>query len=111
MTAIANDPHIDPERRRVRCGAGWRRLQNHPWQAFERLMERRGHVVRRGELAAAVWPGRIPDSEHVVRQLVCDLRRQLRGSPFGVVTWTGIGYEIEVMAETGADTLQGADPP
>jgi DNA-binding winged helix-turn-helix (wHTH) protein len=95
MMTIGEDPRLDPERHRVRCGDEWRSLRPQPWLAFERLYARQGHVVRQAELAAAVWPAQVPASEHVVRQLVCDLRRQLRGTPFAVRTWPRIGYEIE----------------
>ena len=111
---LGEDPRVDLERHRVRVGGnGWSQLQPQPWLAFARLYARQGHVVRQRELACAVWPVKMPAAEHAVRQLVCDLRRQLRGSPFAVRTWPRIGYEMETTPVflfdlAALDALQGA---
>jgi DNA-binding response OmpR family regulator len=95
MIALAEDPRIDAERHRIRIGEEWRAVPLYVWLAFERLYERRGHVVRETELDAAVWPASKPGSENITRQLVCSLRRTLAGSGFSVRRWRSIGYELE----------------
>ncbi|MGH7114685.1 MAG: winged helix-turn-helix domain-containing protein [Stellaceae bacterium] len=91
----AHGPDFDHERHRViRLDGSAAPLGATAWAALTCLHRHRGHVVTDQQLFLAVWPGRLPDAENALRQVVLQVRRALAGTRWQIVTHRTLGREL-----------------
>jgi TolB-like protein/DNA-binding winged helix-turn-helix (wHTH) protein/Flp pilus assembly protein TadD len=89
---------LDPAERQLRSGGKSVPLESRPMDLLLLLVERRGHLVSREEIIAALWPQRvIIDFESGVNTLVRKVRNALGdspGEPQFIETVPGRGYRF-----------------
>ncbi|HET6949795.1 MAG TPA: response regulator transcription factor [Acidimicrobiales bacterium] len=90
------DLRIDPARRRVWRGATEVRLTAREFDVLALLVRRRGQVLAKPQILAAVWDSDFEGDPNIVEVYVRRLRRKL-DEPFGrrsIQTVRGAGYRI-----------------
>lgn len=95
---------IDLKSGEVRHGDAVHRLTGKEFDILRYLAERRGQVVRRGELLDKVWGPQADPTERTVDNFVLRLRRLLESDPARprwLHTHRGIGYRLAVGPESG----------
>lgn len=93
---------IDLKSGEVATGAGVHRLTGKEFDILRYLAERRGQIVRRGELLDRVWGAQADPTERTVDNFVVKLRRLLEEDPSRprwLHTHRGIGYRLAVTPE------------
>jgi TolB-like protein/DNA-binding winged helix-turn-helix (wHTH) protein/Tfp pilus assembly protein PilF len=90
------------------------RVQQQPLQILAILLERRGAVVTREELRAALWPSDVyVDFDHSLNKAIVKLREALNDSanaPRFIETLPRIGYRF-IVDEPAKETAAAADRP
>src|ERR1700690_3186871 len=86
---------VDLENRELRKHGIRVKLQRKPFQILEFLLQKRGELVMRHDLAQLLWPGTRVSVDHSLNTAVNALRRALsdtsRNARF-IETRTGLGY-------------------
>jgi len=110
---------FSPEDHRLSLNGEEIHLRPKTFQVLQLLVERHGHLVTRGELLDAVWPGTHVD-ETVLSRSIWEIREALKGDGDGALfiqTVPKLGYQlvgpvrtVEVQ-ETGPLPLAGAKAP
>jgi two-component system OmpR family response regulator len=93
----AGDLTLDPARREVRRGDVPLRLTPREFGLLEFLITRRGDVVTKSDILAAVWDPAFDGDPNVVEVYVGYLRRKV-DTPFGrnaIRTERGVGYRLD----------------
>lgn len=93
----AGDIRLDPAAHTVWRGAVVVPLTAREFALLHYLLDRKGLVVRRGDLLEAVWDTNYDGVSNVVDVHVANLRRKLDlpGNPAPIETVRGVGYRID----------------
>jgi len=97
---------IDLKSGEVTRGGATHRLTGKEFEMLRYLAERRGQVVKRGELLDRVWGPAAEPTERTVDNFVVKLRRLIEEEPAApkwLHTHRGIGYRLAVAPEAGGD--------
>jgi len=93
---------VDLENRELRKHGIRVKLQRKPFQILEVLLQRRGELVMRNDIAQLLWPGTRVSFDHSLNTAVNALRRALsdtsRHARF-IETRTGLGYRFLASVE------------
>lgn len=104
---------VDLQERELRNRGIRLRLQHKPFQILELLLERRGALVTRTELARHLWPNLHVSFDHGLNTAVNTLRETLGDctrSPRFIETRSGLGYRFVAPVEEIWDSLPGRNP-
>jgi len=88
---------LDPVLRAVRGEHGAVTLTPTEYRVLAALVERRGVIVRRGDLVGAAWPAGAMVSDNSLDQYIARLRAKLDRVTGGasIVTTRGVGYRLD----------------
>ena len=88
---------LDPVLRAVRGEHGAVSLTPTEYRVLAALVERRGVIVRRGDLVGAAWPADAMVSDNSLDQYIARLRAKLDRVTGGasIVTTRGVGYRLD----------------
>ncbi|HXR24768.1 MAG TPA: winged helix-turn-helix domain-containing protein, partial [Candidatus Binataceae bacterium] len=98
---------VDLKERELRKGGLRIKLQQKPFQILELLLEKRGELVTRKEVAERLWPGVHVTFDRSMNTAVNGLRRALSDSPRNprfLETRSGLGYRFIAPVERVART-------
>jgi DNA-binding response OmpR family regulator len=101
-----DDARIDLKSGEVVAGGATRRLTGKEFEILRYLAERRGQVVRRGELLDKVWGPAAEPTERTVDNFILRLRRAIEADPSRpkwLHTHRGIGYRLAVAPDPRSD--------
>jgi two-component system alkaline phosphatase synthesis response regulator PhoP len=97
---------IDLKSGEVTAPDGVHRLTGKEFEILRYLAERRGQIVRRGELLDRVWGPQADPTERTVDNFIVKLRRMLEDDPADprwLHTHRGLGYRLAVVPEPGPE--------
>jgi DNA-binding response OmpR family regulator len=97
------EARIDLKSGEVTTPGGIHRLTGKEFDILRYLAERRGQVVRRGELLDRVWGPQADPTERTVDNFVMKLRKLFESDPARprwIHTHRGIGYRLAITPET-----------
>lgn len=101
-----DDVRIDLKSGEVARDGALHRLTGKEFEILRYLAERRGQVVKRGELLDRVWGPAAEPTERTVDNFILRLRRVLERDPARprwLHTHRGLGYRLDVTAEPRSD--------
>ena len=94
---VGADITLDPTTMTWRTETGVVRLTPTEFRLLATLSAAQGRIVRRGELAAAVWPGGLSVADNTLDAYVARVRRKLRDggeTTAQITTSHGVGYRL-----------------
>jgi two-component system KDP operon response regulator KdpE len=93
---------INLEQRRILREDKEIRLTRTEWDVLDQLARRPGRVIQHAEMLTSIWGPEFRDETYYLRTWIARLRAKLEldpGNPKLIVTYSGIGYRLQVPAE------------